>query len=230
MEQPIMRALIQKGLPLTVHRKLAEVVGLGSMTKSVYTELFHKKEQDQNDQDQETLQKLNQLQLMDNKKKEKKQALVIQAWPDPPPLMQMGQAESQQPPFVKVFRRKRCQRPGEVVGCTGTAAQVKGSPTWYHLSHYAKARDGEAPRVQCWDVELSTEPSEGAGDQEDLYRPAQLENITEDFVCPASARDNTAKQKERRFDMVDSENLPGSAGSGPECYEEWSHSGYWEGS
>uniref|UniRef100_A0A3Q3G045 Murine leukemia virus integrase C-terminal domain-containing protein n=1 Tax=Labrus bergylta TaxID=56723 RepID=A0A3Q3G045_9LABR len=41
--------------------------------------------------------------------------------------------------FVKVFRRKwfneRREGPFEVVRSTGTAVQVKGSPTWYHLSH-----------------------------------------------------------------------------------------------
>lgn len=85
MEQSILRAKIQKGLPLPVRSKLAEVVGLGSMAKGVYTdhiahqvELYRKKEHDQKEQDQETLRKLNQIQLTDNKKKEKKQALVIQ--------------------------------------------------------------------------------------------------------------------------------------------------------
>uniref|UniRef100_A0A3B4X5E9 Murine leukemia virus integrase C-terminal domain-containing protein n=1 Tax=Seriola lalandi dorsalis TaxID=1841481 RepID=A0A3B4X5E9_SERLL len=44
--------------------------------------------------------------------------------------------------FVKVFRRKwyneRREGPFEVVRSTGTAVQVKGSPTWYHLSHCVK--------------------------------------------------------------------------------------------
>ncbi|KAL6475707.1 hypothetical protein MHYP_G00167470 [Metynnis hypsauchen] len=84
MEQSILRAKIQKGLPQPVRSKLAEVVGLGSMGKGVYTdhiahqvELYRKKEHDQKEQDQEILRKLNQMQLLDNKK-EKKQALVIQ--------------------------------------------------------------------------------------------------------------------------------------------------------
>ena len=74
MEQSILRAKIQKGLPLPVRSKLAEVVGLGSMTKGVYTdhishqvELYRKKEHDQKLQDQETLRKLTQIQLTDNK-------------------------------------------------------------------------------------------------------------------------------------------------------------------
>ncbi|XP_034462106.1 uncharacterized protein LOC117774104 [Hippoglossus hippoglossus] len=85
MEQSILRARIQKGLPLSVRSKLAEVVGLGSMAKGVYTDhiahqvvLYRKKEHDQKEQDQETLRKLNQIQLVDNKKMEKKQALVMQ--------------------------------------------------------------------------------------------------------------------------------------------------------
>ena len=75
MEQSILRARIQKGLPLPVRSKLAEVVGLGSMAKGVYTdhiahhvELYRKKEHDQKEQDQETLKKLNQIQLVDKRK------------------------------------------------------------------------------------------------------------------------------------------------------------------
>ncbi|KAL6473216.1 hypothetical protein MHYP_G00194040 [Metynnis hypsauchen] len=81
MEQSILRAKIQKGLPLSVRSKLAEVVGLGSMAKGVYTdhiahqvELYRKKEQEKKEQDQETLRKLTQVQLTDSKKKEKNQA------------------------------------------------------------------------------------------------------------------------------------------------------------
>ncbi|XP_047446550.1 uncharacterized protein LOC125011393 isoform X3 [Mugil cephalus] len=77
MEQSILGAKIQKGLPLPVRSKLAEVVGLGNMAKSVYTDhvahqvdLYRKKEYDQKEQDQETLRKLNQIQLVDNKKKD----------------------------------------------------------------------------------------------------------------------------------------------------------------
>lgn len=74
MERSILRSKIQKGLPIPVRSKLAEVVGLGSMTKSVYTdhvahqvELHRKKEHDLKEQDQEALRKLTQLQLTDNK-------------------------------------------------------------------------------------------------------------------------------------------------------------------
>merc|ERR1719309_988081 len=71
MEQAILRSKIQKGLPLSVRSKLAEVVGLGSMTKGVSTDhiahqvnLFRKKEQEQRVQDQEVLRKLNQVRLV----------------------------------------------------------------------------------------------------------------------------------------------------------------------
>lgn len=109
MEQSILRAKIQKGFPLPVRSKLAEVVGLGSMTNGVYTnhiahqvELYRKKEQDLRDQNQETLRKLTQIQLLDNKK-EKKQALVIKAQPNQPlPRQQpdQNQFQSAQPLFA----------------------------------------------------------------------------------------------------------------------------------
>ena len=61
--------------------------------------------------------------------------------------------------FVKVFRRKwyneRREGPFEVVRSTGTAVQVKGSPTWYHLSHCVKAPSEEASHLQSQDVECS---------------------------------------------------------------------------
>ena len=115
MEQSILRAKLQKGLPIPVRSKLAEVVGLGSMAKGVYTdhiahqvELYRKKEHDQKEQDQETLRKLNQIQLVDNKKKEKKQALVMHSQPplnqpSPRPQLEQVQLQSLQPqPVVPV--------------------------------------------------------------------------------------------------------------------------------
>lgn len=116
MEQSILRAKIQKGLPLPVRSKLAEVVGLGNMAKGVYTdhvahqvELYRKKEHEQKEQDQETLRKLNQIQLVDNKKKEKKQALVLQSQPEQnqlSPQLQPNQVQFQplqQPPVAPVI-------------------------------------------------------------------------------------------------------------------------------
>ncbi|XP_074493132.1 uncharacterized protein LOC141768728 [Sebastes fasciatus] len=109
MEQSILRAKIQKGLPLTVRSKLAEVVGLGSMAKGVYTdhiahqvELYRKKEHDQKEQDQEILRKLNQIQLVDNKKKDKKQAVVIQSQPQLEQPLPPNQDPSQLPQPLSV--------------------------------------------------------------------------------------------------------------------------------
>ncbi|KAL7886782.1 hypothetical protein AOLI_G00045030 [Acnodon oligacanthus] len=105
MEESILQAKIQKGLPLPVRSKLAEVVGLGSMAKVVYTdhiahqvELYRKKEHDQEEQYQEDLRKLNQIQLVDNKKKKKNQALVIQSQSllnQPLPQLQPNQVQPQ---------------------------------------------------------------------------------------------------------------------------------------
>ncbi|XP_049338481.1 uncharacterized protein LOC111191565 [Astyanax mexicanus] len=96
MEQSILRAKIQKGLPLSVRNKLAEVVGLGSMATGLYTdhiahqvELYRKKARDQKENDQETIRKLTHIKLLDNTKKEKKQAVVMQG--------QMPQTEQNQP-------------------------------------------------------------------------------------------------------------------------------------
>lgn len=113
MERSILRAKLQMGLPPPVRSKLAEVVGLGSMAIGVYTDhiahqvdLYRKKEHDQKEQDQVTLRKLNQIQLVENKKKEKKQALVMQDQCLPkqqsPPRLQSSQEQPQlpQPPLV----------------------------------------------------------------------------------------------------------------------------------
>lgn len=91
MEQSIVQAKIQQRLPLPVRSKLAEVVGLGSMARSVYIDhiahqvelllLLCKKELDQRNKDQETLRKLNQLQLADNKSKETTQVMVMDSHP-----------------------------------------------------------------------------------------------------------------------------------------------------
>lgn len=106
MEQSIVRTKIQQGLPIPVRSKLAEVVGLGCMDKNVYinhiahqVELFRKKELDQKNQDQEILRKLNQLQLADNKRKEKKQAVVLENQFDQVTQMQLNQTQVQPQQF-----------------------------------------------------------------------------------------------------------------------------------
>ena len=69
-------------------------------------ELHRKKEQDLKDQDQEILRQLNQIQLVDNKKKEKKKAVVMQSQPqvNQPPLPNQVQPQVfQSPPVVPVI-------------------------------------------------------------------------------------------------------------------------------
>ncbi|KAE8300854.1 hypothetical protein D5F01_LYC01002 [Larimichthys crocea] len=67
--------------------------------------------------------------------------------------------------FVKVFCRKwfhPCREgPFQVLRSTGTAVQVEGSPTWFHVNHCIKAPednegDGEQPR----DTESGDDPEE----------------------------------------------------------------------
>ena len=108
MEQAIIRGKILQGLPLPVRSKLAEVVGLNSMAKTVYidhvahqVEWLRKKEYSQKEQDLETLRKLNQIQLDEGKKnkdKEKKQALVLGNQP-PVNLPQQPQVTCPQPGY-----------------------------------------------------------------------------------------------------------------------------------
>ena len=93
MEQSIIRAKIQKGLPLPVRSKIAEVVGLGNMTKNVYidhiahqVELHRRKQQDLKSQEQEALRKLTQMQLFHNKRKENKQTVEMESQPNQIPL------------------------------------------------------------------------------------------------------------------------------------------------
>lgn len=111
LEKSIMRDKIQQGLPQPVKNKLAEVVGLNSMTRSVFTdhiahqvELHRKKEHAQKAQDQETLRKLNQIQLAGHKNKEKKQAPVMQepSPPAQPPHLLATTPVTAQPPPVPV--------------------------------------------------------------------------------------------------------------------------------
>ena len=75
MEKLILRGKIQRGLPLPVRSKLAEVVSLGSMMRAAYTdhvahlvELHRKKERAQKQQDEEMLRKLHQMQLVESRR------------------------------------------------------------------------------------------------------------------------------------------------------------------
>ncbi|XP_054862101.1 uncharacterized protein LOC118471119 [Amphiprion ocellaris] len=75
MEKLILRGKIQRGLPLPVRSRLAEVVSLGSMTRAAYTdhvahlvELHRKKERAQKQQDEEMLRKPHQMQLVESRR------------------------------------------------------------------------------------------------------------------------------------------------------------------
>lgn len=113
--------------------------------------------------------------------------------------------------FVKVFRRKwyneRRQGPFEVVRCTGTAVQVKGSPTWYHLSHCIKAQDDRGPCVWYPDAEGSSEPgtrTEEPDGQRDPESLDQLEDLHEDVVgSPVYTGDISSAHPRSEVDGVD---------------------------
>ena len=101
IDKSILRGKILMGLPLPVRSRLAEVVGLGNMKKSVYTdhiahqvELYRKKGDDLKEQDRETLRKLHEIQLVSDKA-EKKQALMQNQVPSNQPAPQPNQAEFQ---------------------------------------------------------------------------------------------------------------------------------------
>ncbi|XP_028311222.1 uncharacterized protein LOC114468489 [Gouania willdenowi] len=139
MEKSILRAKIQKGLPLTVRSKLAEVFGLGSLTKGVYTdhiahqvEVYRKKEQDQ-----DTLRKLTQIQLIDDKKKEENQAVVMQSQPQPTQVQpQLQQLFQQQPPEVPIasFQQPSCDQP--------QIGRGRGQ------ANFGRGRGGNFPQIQ----------------------------------------------------------------------------------
>jgi len=124
--------------------------------------------------------------------------------------------------LVKVFRRKwynkRREGPFEVVCSTGTAVQVKGSPTWYHLSHCVKAPREEAPCSQSRDIAGSREPEENGeenAEEEEMHEDFQSQNPEEETVHVVDnaddpvhifddARDDSAVNgQERRFGDTD---------------------------
>lgn len=124
--------------------------------------------------------------------------------------------------FVKVFRRKwfneRRQGPFEVVRSTGTAVQVKGSPTWYHLSHCVKAPKEVASRSQRRDDDGPREPN-AAEVQEDLQGQSSegeidhAVDIHDDFEHIAdTARDDLSDNgQERRFSDIALQHVPETA-------------------
>ncbi|KAL6467382.1 hypothetical protein MHYP_G00251860 [Metynnis hypsauchen] len=90
--------------------------------------------------------------------------------------------------FVKVFRKKcyneRSEGPFEVVCSTGTAVQVKGSPTWYHLSHCVKAPKEEVPRSESRDVEGSREPEEKVEEHAEEEELHKVRKSSSPFLLP----------------------------------------------
>lgn len=113
--------------------------------------------------------------------------------------------------FVKVFRRKwyneRREGPFEVVRSTGTAVQVKGSPTWYHLSHCVKAPKEGVPPSDNQD-ESSSEQGDVLSTLEDVDAPVHIANDT--------SGDPAADEEERRFEDIDLQHVPDTAGCIPE--------------
>lgn len=104
--------------------------------------------------------------------------------------------------FVKVFRRKwfnaRREGPFEVVRCTGTAVQVKGSPTWYHLTHCVKAPQEETLNLQ---------------DQNDETQTNHVMDTPDEYVhVPDNDRtDLSTNVQEKRFSKVDFQCAPGGS-------------------
>ena len=113
--------------------------------------------------------------------------------------------------FVKVFRRKwfnaRREGPFEVVRCTGTAVQVEGSPTWFHLNHCVKAPSEETLRLQ--DQEQDDETPEEQVDP-------VVEMHDDHAHVPDSPRDEPSENRqERRFSEVDLQYAHEEVGSDP---------------
>lgn len=119
-----------------------------------------------------------------------------------------------------MFRRKwyneRRQGPFEVVRSTGTAVQVKGSSTWYHLSHCVKAQDDRGPDVWYPDAEGSSEPgtrTEEPDGQRNPESPDQLEDLHENVVgSPADTGYISSAYPRGEVDSVDFQGAPDAAG------------------
>ncbi|XP_061127087.1 uncharacterized protein LOC133146985 [Syngnathus typhle] len=129
--------------------------------------------------------------------------------------------------YVKVFRRKwfneRRQGPFEVVRCTGTAVQVKGSPTWYHLTHCVKVPEDKEPRGASRCCDHPERPPERES-PEDRHREVERHDQDVDAVGPAApvpggVRVNATNAREgRQFDCIDLGDAPNAAGSdAPQC-------------
>lgn len=87
---------------------------------------------------------------------------------------------------------------------------MKGSLTWYHLSHCAKTREGEVPRLQRHDVVGPREPSAAPEEQKDLDGSHQLEDVVDDSVCPSldNGENSSLQHQGKKFEVVDLQHAP----------------------
>lgn len=121
--------------------------------------------------------------------------------------------------FVMVFQGKwfdECrQGPFEVLRCSGTAVQLKGSPTWYHLSHCVKAQSEGTSRAQANPLTDSVEDNaEVHNNTEGVH---QVESVGNAFVFPSVVvgNDTSGQQQGQTFDVVDFRHLPNAEPSRP---------------
>ena len=105
--------------------------------------------------------------------------------------------------YVKVFRRKwfhpRREGPFLVTRCTGTALQVEGSPTWYHLNHCVKAPPEGEDNGAARGGDLTLPGlSQDEGDNADMVQPAG----------PPTDMEDPDNDDSGRFDSVDCQFIP----------------------
>lgn len=113
--------------------------------------------------------------------------------------------------FVKVLRRKwfheRRQVPFEVVRSTGTVIQVKGSPTWYHLSHCVKSQNEGISRAR------TRLPSISEGNEADVHNDPEGLHQVEDVGAAVDTsigvgNDTPEQQQGPNFEIVNFQHLP----------------------
>ena len=130
--------------------------------------------------------------------------------------------------FVKVYRRKwfhpRREGPYEVVRSTGTAVQIKGSPTWHHVNNCVKAprEDEEQEEEDGDDQPPGEEDHEDGEDQEavqdqDAGEQNAIDLDTGDDGDGVHASDeggsrDAAEDDGRRFETIDFQHVPDQAG------------------
>ncbi|KAE8282237.1 hypothetical protein D5F01_LYC19636 [Larimichthys crocea] len=135
--------------------------------------------------------------------------------------------------FVKVFRRKwyseRREGPFEVVRSTGTAVQVKGSPTWYHLSHCIKAPREEVQQARGQNDEGPGEGDHYVGEHADdrqMHEVSQSQNpergtvqVREagsdvDDALDGASNDDVDNGQGREFKDINFQHAPETSGHG----------------